>query len=406
MKSMFDTFNHSILVAKDCVTVDNKLIVSYDCLSTYDCTDHAWVLTGAACDDKGVTNGTPDVFFLSMFLFLATFGIAYTLRTFRNSNFFPTFVRNVVADFGVFISICICVGIDMAMGLDTPKLEVPSEVKPSRDDRGWFINPLDITYWWLIPLALLPAILATILVFLDQQISAVIVNRKDHKLKKGHGYHLDLFVLSFLIILCSFLGLPWFLAATVRSITHVKALLRQSEHRAPGEKPQFLGVREQRLTGICIHILIGCSVLLTAVLKFVPMPVLYGVFLYMGITSLQGVQFFDRILLFFMPAKYQPDYVYLRHVPIKKVHIFTGIQVVSMIIMWTLKSIKSISITFPVMILALCFIRKGMEWFMTPSDLFWLDHLLPETQRRKKEDDIKESIDEKMELEKTEYQPA
>jgi hypothetical protein len=44
------------------------------------------------------------------------------------------------------------------------------------------------------------------------------------------------------------------------------------------------------------------------------MPVLYGVFLYMGIASLNGLQFFDRIFLFFMPKKYQPDYPYLRQV--------------------------------------------------------------------------------------------
>lgn len=39
------------------------------------------------------------------------------------------------------------------------------------------------------------AILATILIFMDQQITAVIVNRKEYKLKKGCGYHLDLLVI-------------------------------------------------------------------------------------------------------------------------------------------------------------------------------------------------------------------
>jgi len=45
------------------------------------------------------------------------------------------------------------------------------------------INPLDVTYYWLIPFALVPALLGTILIFLDQQITSVIVNRKEHKLK-------------------------------------------------------------------------------------------------------------------------------------------------------------------------------------------------------------------------------
>jgi len=49
--------------------------------------------------------------------------------------------------------------------------------------RGWLINPMDVTYWWLIPLAVVPAMLGMILIFLDQQITSVIVNRKEHKLK-------------------------------------------------------------------------------------------------------------------------------------------------------------------------------------------------------------------------------
>ena len=57
------------------------------------------------------------------------------------------------------------------------------------------------------------------------------------------------------------------------------------------------------------------------------MPVLYGVLLYMGVASLKGMQFIERLGLFFMPPKYQPDYNYLRHVPLKQVHLFTFIQV-------------------------------------------------------------------------------
>lgn len=46
------------------------------------------------------------------------------------------------------------------------------------------------------------------------------------------------------------------------------------------------------------------------------MPVLFGVFLYMGAASLKGLQLFDRILIMFMPVKYQPDYLFLRQVRI------------------------------------------------------------------------------------------
>ena len=148
----------------------------------------------------------------------------------------------------------------------------------------------------------------------------------------------------------SILGLPWCVAATVLCLGHVNSLKMETETSAPGEKPTFLGVREQRVTGTLVFILTGLSVKLAPVLavnftliftkplgrsvtacfdffQYIPMPVLYGVLLYMGVSSLKGMQFIDRLGLIFMPPKYQPDYSYLRHVPILKVHLFTFIQV-------------------------------------------------------------------------------
>ena len=95
-------------------------------------------------------------------------------------------------------------------------------------------------------------------------------------------------------------------------MTHVNSLKMESESAAPGEKPQFLGVREQRVTHITIFVLCGLSIFFTTYLKHIPMPVLYGVFLFMGTTSLEGSQFFNRLMILFMPQKYQPDYLFLR----------------------------------------------------------------------------------------------
>lgn len=64
-----------------------------------------------------------------------------------------------------------------------------------------------------------------------------------------------------------------FVAATVLSINHVNSLKLESECAAPGEKPHFLGVREQRVSHILIFLTIGCSVFLTPLLSHIPMPV-------------------------------------------------------------------------------------------------------------------------------------
>ena len=65
----------------------------------------------------------------------------------------------------------------------------------------------------------------------------------------------------------SILGLPWYVAATVLCLGHVDSLKMETETSAPGEKPRFLGVREQRVTGTAVFILTGLSVKLAPILK-------------------------------------------------------------------------------------------------------------------------------------------
>lgn len=80
------------------------------------------------------------------------------------------------------------------------------------------------------------------------------------------------------------------------------------------------------------------------------MPILFGVFLFMGSNAFNGLQFTDRLKLFFMPLKYQPDYMYLRHVRIKRVHMFTIIQLFCLALLWVLKSFEETSMLFPLMV--------------------------------------------------------
>ncbi|XP_045135617.1 sodium bicarbonate cotransporter 3-like isoform X11 [Portunus trituberculatus] len=336
----------------------------------------------------------PDVYLLSLILFFGTFLIAIYLKDFKSAAFFPAKIRQVISDFAVIIAILVMSGIDFAIGIHTPKLEVPSELKPTWSGRGWLIPPFDGNPWWTSIVALVPALLACILLFMDQQITAVIVNRKEHKLKKGGGYHLDLFILALLTTLNSIFGLPWFVAATVLSINHVNSLKLESECAAPGEKPQFLGVRENRLTHIIIFGLIGLSVIMTPILRKIPMPVLFGVFLYMGIAALKGIQLFDRILIMFMPIKYQPDYSFLRQVPLKKVHLFTAIQVACLAVLWVIKSFKQTSILFPLMLVVMIGVRKSLDWAFTQRELKILDDTLPEFSRKKRMENVDDEEDE------------
>lgn len=133
-------------------------------------------------------------------------------------------------------------------------------------------------------------------------------------MKKGSGFHLDIVLVCLINVGCGFLGTPWICAATVRSVAHVSAVTVMSRTHAPGEKPHLIEVKEQRVSALAVAVLVGLSVLMSPLLRLIPMSVLFGVFLYMGISSMDGIQFFDRIKLFFMPVKHHPRTSYVKRV--------------------------------------------------------------------------------------------
>ncbi len=150
-------------------------------------------------------------------------------------------VRQLISDFGVILAIIVMTLVDFWKGVLTSKLGVPDEFQPTSSERGWVIPILGGNPSWTLLASIPPAFLFAILMFMDQHITAVIVNRREHRLIKGNGYHLDLFIVSILTIICSILGLPFFVAATVQSLNHVQSLQRLSKCNAPGERPKLLG---------------------------------------------------------------------------------------------------------------------------------------------------------------------
>lgn len=86
---------------------------------------------------------------------------------------------------------------------------------------------------------------------------SLIISKKERKLQKGSGFHLDLLLIVAMGGFCALFGLPWLAAATVRSVTHANALTVMSKAVAPGDKPKIQEVKEQRVTGLLVAALVG-----------------------------------------------------------------------------------------------------------------------------------------------------
>ncbi|XP_042255022.1 anion exchange protein 2b isoform X2 [Thunnus maccoyii] len=295
--------------------------------------------------------GEPNTALLSLVLMASTFFIAFYLRKFKNSAFFPGRLRRIIGDFGVPIAILIMVLVDYSISdTYTQKLSVPSGFSvTSPDKRGWIISPLgsdgEFPIWMMFACCL-PALLVFILIFMETQITTLIVSKKERMLVKGSGFHLDLMLIVVLGGSSALFGLPWMAAATVRSVTHVNALTVMSKAVAPGDKPRIQEVKEQRVTGLLVAIMVGMSIVIADLLRQIPLAVLFGIFLYMGVMSLNGIQLTERMMLLLMPPKYHPDHTYVRKVRTLRMHLFTCIQVVCLAVLWAVMSTQA-SLAFP-----------------------------------------------------------
>ncbi|XP_063698255.1 electroneutral sodium bicarbonate exchanger 1-like [Culicoides brevitarsis] len=341
--------------------------------------------TRNATDCLNVESYDPSSFLMSLVLVVFTCAIALVLTNFKNTTFFAFKLRSIISEFAVFGTVLVMCIIDFLMGLETDKLPIPDGFSPTLPTRGWIISPFHEKNPWYCPFAaIVPAIVATILVFMNNQITISVICRKDNLLRKGVGYHLDLFLITILIFVNSIFGLPWFNAAILLSIGHLQSLRIERPPTAPGAMQQFIGHNEQRLTHILVSILLGASIFLSPLLKHVPMPVLYGVFLYMGVTSITKLQLTQRILLFFMPVKYMPDYPFLRKVSLKRVHLFTIAQFATFALLWAVKSFSETALLFPACLIIMVVTRKCLENCFSQEELRALDDLLPKTTRKRR----------------------
>ena len=305
--------------------------------------------------------------FLSVILALGTFILARSLKNATNTPFLSLGFRNILSDFGPALAIITMTVVAMlfpAVQLSTPK--VP-ESMGTTSGRPWLVDIFAVPTW-VIFASIGPAILATILLFLDQNITTRLVNSKDYRLKKGGGYHLDLAIVGIIVLAGSFFSLPWIVAATVHSLNHVKSLAETKVVEIGGnaKKEVIAGVRENRVSALVIHVLIAASLFLLNYFAYIPMPVLFGLFLYMGLASLTGNQFFERIMLWITDPKLYPKTQYTATVPHKWIHKFTLIQLVCFAILWVLKASK-LGILFPLMIAALVPIGMYIKRFFPPQ---------------------------------------
>ena len=316
--------------------------------------------------------------FLSLLLAMGTFFVALNLSRIRRSRFLSPWAREFLSDFGPTIAIgamtLAALWLRGQVPLDPPAspdevayaLATPDEFGTT-SGRPWAVDLFDggLPAWFRWAAAA-PALLAAVLIFLAQNITARLVDSPDNRLRKGAAYHWDLLVVAGLLAACSLFGLPWLVAATVRTLAHVRALadVEETIARDGQVRDKIQRVTETRITGVAIHILIGLSLLILPYLDKVPMAVLYGLFLYMGVVSMQGNQFIERLSLFAMDRDLYPQTHYIRRVPNYVIHRYTLYQLLCLVVLCVvnLVPLPALKIAFPVFIALLVPVRFALGY--------------------------------------------
>jgi len=156
--------------------------------------------------------------------------------------------------------------------------------------------------------------LLTLLFFFDHNVSSLLSQDDAFNLVKGTAFHYDFFILGCNVLFCGLLGLPTANGLIPQAPLHVRALSKISVHTdKDGQRVElFEGVKEQRLSN-----LLQSSMMLLVMLVFeapgiVPKAVLQGLFLYMGVTTLDGLTFCQRLMMLVQEPERIPSYPFMR----------------------------------------------------------------------------------------------
>ncbi|EFO16965.2 hypothetical protein LOAG_11539 [Loa loa] len=325
-----------------------------------------------------ICDGEPNTALLTTFIMISTFALAYGLRQLRQSYYLGRTLRRALGDFGVLIAIAVVASLAHLFVPDPylQRLEVPDHFSFTNIEarrHGLFVSAyLPLNQLWVIMVALVAALLVFILLFVETEITELLLSRKDRCLVKGNGFHWDLLLMGACTLLCSIFGLPWMCAAAVQSLAHCGSL-SVPKKTAPGERPGVDYVLEQRVTTIGVSLLMGLFAFGGSYLRL-PLASLFGVFLYLGVMNLIGVQFVQRIILFFIPEKYFPDIPYTQSVDIRRMHLYTTIQIICLIIIYAVKYFKRTALAFPfILMLFILFRQIFLKKIFTEKELKALD---------------------------------
>ncbi|RLW09228.1 hypothetical protein DV515_00003067 [Chloebia gouldiae] len=297
---------------------------------------------------------------LSLMLMLGTLWLGHTLYQFKKSPYLHARVREILSDCALPISV---LTFSVVGSYIFKEIEM-SKFNYNASDSLFVLAPVQSLSIGSVMSAMGLGFLLSMLFFIEQNIVASLTNAPENRLVKGTAYHWDLLLVALINTGLSVLGLPWIHAAFPHSPMHVRALAYVEERVESGHIYEtIVSVKETRLTTLSANFLVGLSLLLLPFpLQWIPKPVLFGLFLYIALTSIDGNQLFERVALLLKEQTAYPPTHYIRRVPQRKIHYFTGLQVLQLVMLcgFGMSPLPYMKMIFPLIMIGMIPIRYNL----------------------------------------------
>ncbi|XP_014117938.1 PREDICTED: sodium bicarbonate transporter-like protein 11 isoform X2 [Pseudopodoces humilis] len=297
---------------------------------------------------------------LSLMLMLGTLWLGHTLYQFKKSPYLHARVREILSDCALPISV---LTFSVVGSYIFKEIEM-SKFNYNASDSLFVLAPVQSLSIGSVMSAMGLGFLLSMLFFIEQNIVASLANAPENRLVKGTAYHWDLLLVALINTGLSVFGLPWIHAAFPHSPMHVRALAYVEERVESGHIYEtIVSVKETRLTSLMANFLVGLSLLLLPFpLQWIPKPVLFGLFLYIALTSIDGNQLFERVALLLKEQTAYPPTHYIRRVPQRKIHYFTGLQVLQLLILcgFGMSPLPYMKMIFPLIMIGMIPIRYNL----------------------------------------------
>ena len=335
-----------------------------------------------------------DVGLLTVLIALGTLYLGTRLTEIRYGVLYNRTFRNILSDYAVPLTVVTMSAIYYAPALHDiplPLLQVSPTFTPTNGRSTWTVDPFLNLPSYGVAVAILPGMILTLLFYFDHNVSSILAQEPRFNLRKPSAFNWDFFLLGISMLVSGILGLPPTNGLIPQAPLHVRSLAITTEQVETDPQNPHIRVKrevvveviEQRVSNLLQSILTGVCVLVPALLSLlgsVPVAVLNGLFLVMGIESFWGNQFMERLLIlcFVTDKKHRVTaapytWPYIRHVRWKAWISFTLIQLCFLGLIFGI-TLTPAAICFPVFIVLLVPTRMFLlPKFFSRSDIMALD---------------------------------